>query len=190
MTRKKNDKAWGNLPEVDIYADPGIWICMDEGRNSNCHGDEWGKNVAMKYEKLGLSDEDGKPIGFDWGHQRSKSFQGIGNATVQAIGKRIMPTCMQLKNSKLLLPGFLESHEQKGRHPLLLSDESQATLGFVKDMRAKKIFLQDYDDYLDVYRAKGCGLKVVCVSHFPKLVRDFTEENFVPDYRTGNTFRR
>ena len=27
--------------EVDIYADDGIWICLDEGCNSNCHGVEW-----------------------------------------------------------------------------------------------------------------------------------------------------
>ena len=26
------------LPIADIYKDPGIWIYMDEGCNSNCHG--------------------------------------------------------------------------------------------------------------------------------------------------------
>ena len=30
-----------NRRVVDIYKDPGIWICLDEGCNSNCHGDQW-----------------------------------------------------------------------------------------------------------------------------------------------------
>ena len=82
-----------------------------------------------------LVDEEYKPLDCDWVHQRTKTFTGIGNAQVKTYDKRIMPTCMQLKNSKMLLPGFLESHEQDGSHPLLLSDDSQARLGFVKDMR-------------------------------------------------------
>jgi hypothetical protein len=27
-----------DLPIVNIFEDPGIWICLDEGCNSNCHG--------------------------------------------------------------------------------------------------------------------------------------------------------
>ena len=81
----------------------------------------------------------------------------------------------------MLLPGFLESHEQDGRHPLLLSDDSQAKLGFVKDMRENIVNLKDYDDYLEIHRAKGSGLKVVCISHFPKNC--VPPEMFVPDQR-------
>ena len=37
-----NDAEMGaeTLPEVDIFKDPGIWICFDEGCNANCHSDE------------------------------------------------------------------------------------------------------------------------------------------------------
>ena len=80
-----------------------------------------------------------------------------------------------LKNSKKILPAALESHEQKGRHPLLLSGESQGKLGFMKDMRSGRVYLQDYKsgdimDELEVCRAAGSGLSVVCVSHFPKKI--------------------
>eukprot|EP00973_Karenia_brevis_P017906 2460964-Karenia_brevis.AAC.1 len=40
------------LPTVDIYEDPGIWVCLDEGRTSNCHGKEWAKNAVEKLKKL------------------------------------------------------------------------------------------------------------------------------------------
>ena len=35
------DEAYKNLPMIDVYEDPGIWVCLDEGCSSNCHGDEW-----------------------------------------------------------------------------------------------------------------------------------------------------
>ena len=44
-------------------------------------------------------------------------------------------------------------------------------------MRAGVVYLKDYDDYLDVYRAENSGLKVVCISHFPK--GPLTREMFV-----------
>ena len=50
----------------------------------------------------------------------------------------------------------------------MLSDDSQAKMGFVRDMREGEVYLKDYDDYLEVYRAEGSGLKVVCVSNFPE----------------------
>ena len=85
-----------------------------------------------------------------------------------------------LAGAKKAIPGFIESHEQNGQHPLLLSDASQAKMRFVKDMREGKIYLKDYDDYIDVYRAHTSGLKVICVSHFPKGKNDlskFVEKN-------------
>ena len=59
---------------------------------------------------------------------------------------------------------------------MLLSDSSQARMGMIKDMRLGQVKLKDYDDYLDIYRAEGSGLKVVCISHFPK---DLIPELFV-----------
>ena len=100
-----------------------------------------------------------------------KLFKGIGTATVKATGKRAVPVCFRLSKSGLLLPGTIESHEQPGTHPLLLSDSAQAQLGMVKDMRLGQVKLKGHDDYLDIYRAEGSGLKVVCISHFPpKLI--------------------
>ena len=104
---------------------------------------------------------------FEWIHRREKLFKGIGTALVRTTGKRAVPMCFRLSNSGLLLPGIVESHEQPGTHPLLLSDSAQAQLGMVKDMRLGQVKLKDHDDYLDIYRAEGSGLKVVCISHFP-----------------------
>ena len=35
------------LRRVNIYTDPGIWICFDEGCNSNCHENEWADNAEL-----------------------------------------------------------------------------------------------------------------------------------------------
>ena len=56
-----------NLEEVDIFADEGIWVCLDEGCNSNCHGNEWEHNAEKKLAKFQLSQ------GFDWIHRREKT---------------------------------------------------------------------------------------------------------------------
>ena len=119
--------------------------------------------------------------GFDWIHKRVRSFNGIGESKVSTLGKRSLPVAFQLKNSGLILPTAIQSHEQKGNHPLLLSDPSQAALGMVKNMRKGIVYLEDYDDYLKVYRATGTGLKVICVSNFPKHPRD--PEVYVPECR-------
>ena len=150
------------LPTVNIFTDPGIWVCLDEGCNSNCHGAQWGKNADEKLAKIGIKHK------FDWLHQRSKVYNGIGGTKVHTYGKRRMPAAWLLNKTKKILPGYLESQEQDGRRPMLMSDESQCRMGFVKDMREGKIYLKDYDDYIDVYRAEGSGLKVVCISHFPQ----------------------
>ena len=159
-----NDAEMGaeSLPEVDIFKDPRIWICFDEGCNANCHSDEWARNTDEKIAKMNVQQK------FEWVHRRAKTYNGIGGTKVGTLGKRRLPAAWWLVNQKKVLSGFLESHEQKGSHPLLLSDGSQARMGFVKDMRAGKIYLKDYDDYIDIYRAKGSGLRVVCISHFPE----------------------
>ena len=154
------------LPTVDIFEDPGIWICLDEGCNSNCHGSGWAENAEAKLATF--REARSLDCGFEWIHRCVRNFNGIGDAKVQTLGKRKMPTAFMLTNSKKILPGFLQSHEQMGNHPLLLSDESQSRMGFVKDMREGVCYLKDYDGYLEMYRAKGSGLKVVCISHFPR----------------------
>ena len=154
------------LPRVDIHKDPNIWVCLDEGCNSNCHGEGWAHSTEQKLAKHHSQISDA----FTWLHRREREFKGIGNAKVKTTGKRRLCTALKMSNSGLILPGFLESHEEPGDHPLLLSDQSQARLGFVKDMREGKVYLKDHDDYVDIYRAEGSGLKVVCVSHFPPSI--------------------
>ena len=132
------------LPKVNIFDDPGIWVCLDEGCNSNCHGNEWADNTQAKLEKLPPNVEHR----FRWLHQRERNFNGIGTQKVVTKGKRQLPCAMMLQESQRVLPLILDSHEQEGRHPMLLSDSSQARLGMVKDMRAGVCYLKDYNDYL------------------------------------------
>ena len=99
-----------HLPVVDIYEDPGIWVCLDEGCSSNCHGELRGQTTDHKLSLMTTK----CVLDFQWLHKRSKHFDGIGTERVKTKGKRLLPTCMKLKNSGLLLPNFVESHEQAG----------------------------------------------------------------------------
>jgi hypothetical protein len=121
---------------------------------------------------------------FVWVHRREKSYSGIGENKVKTTGKRSLPVAMKLKYSGLILPQFLQSHEQPGKHPLLLSDECQAKLGFVKDMREGKVYLKDYDDEIEVFRDRQSGLKVICISHFPTTDEGMKARYFVE--KTGS----
>jgi hypothetical protein len=100
------------LPVVDIYKSPDIWICLDEGCNSNCHGDEWARDAERKLQAKNLGE-------FEWKHRKVKTFSGIGEQKVQTLGKRSLPAVFKMMRSGLLLPTTLESHEQVGGHPLL-----------------------------------------------------------------------
>eukprot|EP00973_Karenia_brevis_P055440 7707738-Karenia_brevis.AAC.1 len=82
--------------------DPGIWVCLDEGCNSNCHGKEWAANAVAKLEKCMIKQK------FDWVHQRERTFTGIGGIKVKTYGKRKLPVAMKLNGSQQILPGFLE----------------------------------------------------------------------------------
>ena len=83
-----------------------------------------------------------------------ESVKGVRNSRVETI------------NSGMILPVFLEAHEQRGHHPLLLSGTSQARMVFAKDMRERNIHFKDQAGFLDVHRVEECFL-VVCISHFP-----------------------
>eukprot|EP00973_Karenia_brevis_P028097 3870371-Karenia_brevis.AAC.1 len=39
------------LPTVNMMTDPGIWVCLDEGCNSNCHRKEWAVNADEKLQQ-------------------------------------------------------------------------------------------------------------------------------------------
>ena len=111
------------LPLIDIYEEEGIYVYLDEGCNSNCHGRKWAIHVATKLDKLAL----GKKLigsGFAWVSHKKKKFHGIGGCKVNHMGKRRVTTVARLMESRKSLPGLLESREQDGRHPLLLSDNA------------------------------------------------------------------
>ena len=40
---------------VNVYTDEGIWILLDEGCNSNCHGREWARNTEENSENMDSS---------------------------------------------------------------------------------------------------------------------------------------
>eukprot|EP00973_Karenia_brevis_P093449 12417363-Karenia_brevis.AAC.1 len=68
------------LPIVDIYEDPGIWVCLDEGCTSNCHVKEWAKNAAEKLKKFTIRKPESAGGGtheFDWIHRQEREFTGI-----------------------------------------------------------------------------------------------------------------
>jgi hypothetical protein len=56
-------------------------------------------------------------------------------------------------------------------------------MGLVKNMRTGTVYMQDHKDFLPVYRAKGTGLKVVCISNFPKAAEVGNPELYVPSVR-------
>ena len=97
---------------------------------------------------------------YEWQHRNQKTYKGIGDARVTSYGKKEFE-CIVETTDNALIGGQLQSHEQDGSHPLLLSDASQAALGFVKDMSSNLIFLKNYDVYLEVCRAHDSGLKVI-----------------------------
>ena len=39
------------LPRVNIMEELGIWVCLDEGWSSNCHGADWARNAEQKLSK-------------------------------------------------------------------------------------------------------------------------------------------
>eukprot|EP00973_Karenia_brevis_P078393 10883277-Karenia_brevis.AAC.1 len=61
------------LPRVNIMTDPGIWVCLDEGCNSNCHGKEWAENAVEKLKKFEIRKKGGGKSEFDWVHRRERS---------------------------------------------------------------------------------------------------------------------
>ena len=88
------------------------------------------------------------------------------------MGKRRLPTCIKLE-SGLLMPGFFESHEQDGAHPLLLSSTTLANMGMIKDMRSGTVFLRDQRDFVKLYEAACAKLRWALLSSVSRDDDDF-----------------
>jgi hypothetical protein len=159
------DKAIPMMPErgntslriVDPYEDPGVWCIVDEGANSNTHGEEWLDNEKGKWAFKGV-----RPVLKD---ATSTSFTGVG--TKASSGSYMLPTGFRLKQSNLIIPGCVVSHQMPGStHPMLLSQQAQSMLGFQKDVRDGTIRMKDYDNQdLEVVRQERTGLFMIRMDH-------------------------
>ena len=47
-----DENPLATLPHINIKADCGIWVCLDEGSNSNCHEEEWARNIENVFNHI------------------------------------------------------------------------------------------------------------------------------------------
>ena len=106
ITFHDNGPPIGWLRQVDIYEDEGVWVTLDEGCNSCCHGKQWTQKAEDKFEKLGFYPE--------WVNLDKKSYNGIGGhgssgGGTNTVGKTRFP--YRLAGDRGAVGGCLESHE-------------------------------------------------------------------------------
>ena len=90
-----------------------------------------------------------------------------------------MPASLQLSKGKIV-KCTLETHEQDGKQPVLLSKPSQAELGLLKDMRNNTCYLKDFGDYVEICRAHDTGLDCICVSNYTVMANRTIASGKVP----------
>ena len=151
------DRGNTSLRVVDPYEDEGVWCIVDEGANSNTHGQLWLENAIAKWALKGV-----RPVLKD---ATPTSFTGVG--TKASSGSYMLPTGFLLQPSNMIVQGSVISHEMPGSsHPMLLSQSAQALLGFKKDVRDGTIKMKDYDDQdLEVVRQHRTGLFMIRMDH-------------------------
>ena len=105
-----NEIPEAELPLIDPRKDDDkVWILIDEGCNSICHGEHW-RQEAEKImpgciKKIGIT---------------GSSYTGVGNA--ECTGVYMIYFCIKLDPSGMCLRGSFKSNELKGSDtPLLLS---------------------------------------------------------------------
>ena len=150
---------------VDPMTDEGVWVVVDEGANSCCHGDGWRRNAEDKIYKKGFR--------FDAVHHKPTQFRGIGNKSTKGLWT--VPLGFKLRDSDDLFQGSCQSHElADSDFPLLLSQSVQAHMYFIKDMSAGTIMLGDTGEFLEVVRQKNTGLFMIRIDHLD--VNTYIEE--------------
>ena len=162
-----------NLQTVDIFADRGIWVCLDEGCNSNCHGSGWRENTMAKLQMRRFSPY--VPGNVEWVSRQQRTYSGIGNTKVTTAGKWRMPGVIQGFKHGKKHARILDSNEQDGNHPMLLSQHTQMRLKLVKDMEGLTLYSRLIDDYIDLKRAKGSGLLVFRIDNWPTKWNELQE---------------
>ena len=79
--------------------DPGIWVALDEGCNSNCHGRIWAENAEEKLKQfplqkgLSMATSQSEDLYWHWGHKGQniweKSISYVHEADPEeAVGTR------------------------------------------------------------------------------------------------------
>ena len=150
------------LSSVNVITDPGIWVCLDEGCTTNCHGIKWRENAQMKMRRNRTPFVPGE---FERKSRRGCTYSGIGDTTVHSSGEWSVPVVLRGCKYKHKHAVFLESNEQEGEQPLLLSRESQKLLRLVKDTEENTVYSKLLEDYLEIRRTESSGLRVFRVDH-------------------------
>ena len=142
---------------VDPFKDnDNVWVMLDEGCNTTCHGTAWRLHSATVLAKHGL-----RTLRLD---SNGGSFKGVGSA--KAIGRHLLPFALKLGRSPLL--GEIRSVELDSPDLLcLLSLQDQVQLGLVKDLRKSRVRLSGYKGWVELARHEKTGLLLMNVSQFP-----------------------
>ena len=93
-----------NLRVVDPFTDEFVWAIIDVACNSNCHGELWHANATVKWAKNGFKSY--------LVSNTSTNFRGVGSSG--STGKHKLPIALRLKESGLVIPGMVDSHEIPG----------------------------------------------------------------------------
>ena len=145
--------AWTAYRSWTSFSTRGIWVCLDEGCNSNCHGTGWRENTASKLQMRHLSPY--MPGNVGWVSRQQRVYSGVGNSQVITKGKWRIPGVLKGRDYGKKHALTLESNEQDGNHPMLLSQNTQTRLKLVKDMEGPTLYSRLIEDYVDHRRAKG-----------------------------------
>ena len=170
----------GDLRVVDLSEDEGIWAVLDEGCNTTCHSKAWRLNAEEKYLKMGYCVE--------W-QQADKEYHGVGDRPTKASSMYLFPFSVDTTGYCKGLSGVVESFELDHQSfvPLLLSLGNQATLGLIKDMRAGKVWLSDYEDMeLELCRAAQNGLLCVNIGRLDLLAKRTKLPRNIRAHRIGS----
>ena len=79
LPKHSEDNQTLSLRAVDSIADDGVWVIIDDGCDSCCHGEVWRQNAEAKMNVVGLH-----PI---WQHKKATTFNGVGTSTTNGKPK-------------------------------------------------------------------------------------------------------
>ena len=105
--------------------DLGVYVIVADACITCVYGLRWRKNAESKFQKLG----------FNSTHMNNNEADFTGHGKKKCRGKFKIPLAPKLLHGPTL-PGAVCSHEvEDSPRPLILSQNCQANLGMVKNMR-------------------------------------------------------